>query len=264
MESVQDFDDIVVLDGGSTDGALDIAREFGARIFSQREGGVTGKIENFTEIRKKAFDLAKHDWVFYVDSDEYISPELQDDIGRVIIENDAHKVYYFNRIAIVEEKVVRHAFLYPEYTLRLINKKGGTRWKEGAVVHEGFTLAANAIKVYLASPLYAIWPSYKEVIAKDNFYLSLVLKKFAEQARNFGWFKYLRSAVINLAKTVNILLKIGKVYVRYGHRETMPLKYQLRFVRYHLLMAFSRKKFKLMLSGNSYKSEIRNPKSETN
>lgn len=270
LESVKDFEDIVVLDGGSTDGTSEIAREFGARVFPQYEN-TSGpqKITNFTELRKKSFDLAKHDWVFYLDSDEYLSDELKKEIEvKLVTPSNPHPneegdkkevVYYFNRIAIVDGKIAKHAFFYPEYTLRLINKKGGTKWKEGAVVHEGFILAQDAEEVYLKSPLYAIWPSYKEVIAKDNYYLSLVEQKFARQVEDFTWFKYLRSLVINKLKTLNILCKILKTYLRYGFRNTMPFKYQMRFVRYHLLMAFSMKKFRLMLRKYASRRYLHSP-----
>ena len=97
---------------------------------------------------------------------------------------------------------------------------------------------------------------YTEAIAKDNYYLSLVEQKFMRQVKDFSWFKFLRSAFINKLKAANSLFKIVKTYLRYGIHGTMPLKYQLRFVRYHLLMAFSWKKFRTMLVKKSAKHKI--------
>lgn len=244
LESLASFDDIVLLDGGSTDRTRTIAEEFDVRVFPQAEGQrPNARITNFTEVRKKSFALSRYPWVFYIDSDEYLSPELRGAIARAVARNDAGRVYAFRRVAVVEGVPCEHAFFYPEYSIRLINRESGVHWKEGAVVHEHFEIPSPVSVVNFNEPLYAIWPAYRECKEKDNYYLSLATLKFTQNIGKFSWPRYLRSVYINLAKAANCARKIFLIYLRYGTRRTMPWKYQWRFVRYHLLMALSREKF---------------------
>jgi glycosyltransferase involved in cell wall biosynthesis len=77
LESAKDFDDIIVCDGGSTDNTLDIARRFGANIISQDKALLeNGKIFDYAGVRNQTFDAAKHNWIFWLDSDEFASYEL--------------------------------------------------------------------------------------------------------------------------------------------------------------------------------------------
>lgn len=71
LASVAACDDVVVLDSGSTDDTAEIARAAGARVFVNR-------FENFAQQRNHAHDAIpfRHEWVFHLDADETLSPEL--------------------------------------------------------------------------------------------------------------------------------------------------------------------------------------------
>ncbi len=73
LESVAWCDEIVVVDGGSTDGTLAIAREFTDRIFTNPWPGYRAQ-------KQFALDAARGDWVLNVDADERVSPELASEI----------------------------------------------------------------------------------------------------------------------------------------------------------------------------------------
>ena len=70
-------DEVLVADSGSTDGTLEIARELGCRII-EREYGTSGDFKNW------AIPQAAHEWVFILDADERITPELADEIRETI------------------------------------------------------------------------------------------------------------------------------------------------------------------------------------
>lgn len=70
IESVKDLaDEVIVLDGESTDDTKKISEKFGARV-------VVNKFKNFSEQRNLAIALAKSPWIFFLDSDEQATPEF--------------------------------------------------------------------------------------------------------------------------------------------------------------------------------------------
>lgn len=68
LDSVTCADDVVVLDSGSTDDTVAIARGHDARIFSESFRG-------YGPQKQRAIDLARHDWVLLLDADEALEPE---------------------------------------------------------------------------------------------------------------------------------------------------------------------------------------------
>lgn len=71
LASTAGCDDVVVLDSGSTDRTVEIARAAGARVF-------VNPFKNFAQQRNHAHDVIafRHEWVFHLDADETLSPEL--------------------------------------------------------------------------------------------------------------------------------------------------------------------------------------------
>lgn len=69
IRSVSWADEVLVLDSGSTDGTRDIARELGATVHEQAWLG-------WAPQRDRGAELARNDWVFFVDADEIVTPEL--------------------------------------------------------------------------------------------------------------------------------------------------------------------------------------------
>lgn len=78
LESVKFADEIIIVDNGSTDKTLVIAKEKKAII-------ITGIDDNFAENRNKGLQKAKGEWVLYIDSDERISPSLRDSIKNKVL-----------------------------------------------------------------------------------------------------------------------------------------------------------------------------------
>jgi glycosyltransferase involved in cell wall biosynthesis len=74
LESVKDFDEIVVVDSFSTDNTVSICRKYTDRIYQHDWPG-------FSRQKQRAVDYAKNDWVFILDSDERVTPELKDEIA---------------------------------------------------------------------------------------------------------------------------------------------------------------------------------------
>src|SRR5690349_12844345 len=81
LRSLAFADDILVVDGGSHDDTVEIARALGARV-------IVNPWPGFAEQRRFAIRNAKHEWAFFCDSDEEVSQELASEI-RTIWEGEA-------------------------------------------------------------------------------------------------------------------------------------------------------------------------------
>ncbi len=74
LRSVRDLaDEIILVDGGSTDSTQQIAREFGAKVF-------TRPFTNHADQKNYAALLASQDWIFLLDADEELSDQLKESV----------------------------------------------------------------------------------------------------------------------------------------------------------------------------------------
>jgi glycosyltransferase involved in cell wall biosynthesis len=106
-------DEIVIVDSGSTDGTLEIAREFGARVLHQPWLGYVAQ-------KNLALDRATHPWVLSIDADEEISPELAAAIERIRSGPDPESNgFQFSRIVFYRGRWIRHGDWYPDRLVRL-------------------------------------------------------------------------------------------------------------------------------------------------
>jgi (heptosyl)LPS beta-1,4-glucosyltransferase len=80
IQSVLWADEVVVLDSGSTDNTVELARNLGAKVYFQEWAG-------WSKQHNDAIALASHDWVLYLDCDEIVTPELAKSINSVMSED---------------------------------------------------------------------------------------------------------------------------------------------------------------------------------
>lgn len=128
-------DEIVIVDGGSTDRTLDIAKKFDARVIQTNNPPV------FHINKNKAIDAAKGDWILQLDADEVVTGELAQEIKRVLITDSDVKGYWIPRKNFFLGRFLTKGGQYPDYTLRLY-KKGFGRLP-GKDVHEQAIVKGN-------------------------------------------------------------------------------------------------------------------------
>lgn len=133
LDSVSWADEIVVLDSGSSDRTLEIARGMGARVAHQDWLG-------FGLQKQAAVELCTNDWILSIDADESITPYLQNEIKqlREQPEEELADGYLIPRRTTYMNREILHSGWYPDRQLRLFRKSAG-RWKK-KIVHESVVL----------------------------------------------------------------------------------------------------------------------------
>lgn len=116
LESLREFPEVLIYDNGSTDETLDIVRSFdNTRI-------TTGEFYGFGPTFNKAADLATHDWVFTIDADESISPELLASIKNVDLSN-VEQAYAVHRQNYFMGKRIRYSGWGSDWLTRLYHRE---------------------------------------------------------------------------------------------------------------------------------------------
>lgn len=121
-------DEIVVLDSGSTDNTQEVAEQAGARFFTNTPW------PGFGPQRQVAQQHVKSEWVFWVDADERVTPELKQSILNALANPTANTVYSIPRLSWVFGRFIRHCGWYPDRVLRLY-PKALTQYDD-SLVHE--------------------------------------------------------------------------------------------------------------------------------
>lgn len=149
LASVSRFDDIVLLDSHSTDRTVSLAEEHGARV-------VQRKFDNWAAHQNWALDRItfKYPWVFYLDADERMTPELALEIDEIAENPKRSEVaFYCGRRNMFMGKWIKHAmppgtimrFFKPPFVRfeRLVNPRavinGSYGYLHGQIIHYNFS-----------------------------------------------------------------------------------------------------------------------------
>lgn len=243
LQSLKDFEDVFLLDGNSTDNTLNIAKEYNIPVYKQFDSEEKNvRIKNFTEMRLKVWALTKCSWVLLLDSDEFLSENLVNEIKEVL-EREDNSNYAFNiqKKYIIGFRKIEFCFNYPNYYTRLFRKGSGVTFKKDKAVHEQIFLPPGIQLIKMKGSVYSELPAtYRDCVEKDNHQLGLMKKStFAPGA--FKWRGHsLEMGIIYFLRAVKILLKSLVVYIKHGYRRSLPIWQVLRHVRVHLIMSYWR------------------------
>src|SRR5205807_6680977 len=155
---------LVLVDSATVDATREIARLLGARVEERA-------FDNFAAQRNAALQLAKGDWVLFVDADERIPPALRDEVLRTIADPADRRGFWIARHNHLMGRVVRHAGWFPDYQLRLL-ERCSAHFDPTRPVHE-LAIVDGAIG-YLREPLaHFNYASLREFFAKQERYCPL-------------------------------------------------------------------------------------------
>ncbi|NNE43912.1 MAG: glycosyltransferase family 2 protein [Gemmatimonadetes bacterium] len=116
LRSVAWADEIVVIDGGSTDDTVARAEACGARVEVHPWPG------NFAVQIQRSLDATGGDWVFRIDADEAVTPELAEQLQAAVRDADPADAYRVRRKNYFLGRWIRHGGWWPDPQLRLVRR----------------------------------------------------------------------------------------------------------------------------------------------
>jgi (heptosyl)LPS beta-1,4-glucosyltransferase len=184
LASVEWADEIVVLDSGSSDSTVEIARGAGARV-------VTAAWQGYVAAKNSAAALAGGEWILSIDADEEVTPELRDEIESVVERPSGPAGYRVPRRNFYWGRRIRHCGWYPDYQLRLW-RRGKGRWVGGRV-HE--RVEVDGVIGRTKAPLnHYTYSSISEHIRRMDRYAGLSAMDRFEAGKRTGFLRLLFAA----------------------------------------------------------------------
>lgn len=224
LESVRDFSDVFICDGGSTDDTRRIAEEFGCRIVEQNSQfqNTDGTLSDYGGVRNQCLDTAQEGWFLYIDSDETISEGLREEIRRAVSLVEGPLVYRVPVGIILDGRYIQYSSNYPGYQTRFFHKDSGARFVK--LVHEKISYDVAKIETgTLSSPWYihtsqADWRHYVRENAK---YRNMEVALYCNEPLS----SFIRSTLWrNLRASIGVLLRSIRNYALHGFKKTLPVR----------------------------------------
>lgn len=120
LESVKWADEIIIVDNGSTDKTLDIAKNYTDKILEFKD-------QDFAELRNKAIKQVQGEWVLYVDADERILSDLRTEVTE-LMKSDRYSAYAISRKNIIFGEEVKYGPFWPDWVIRLLKRDDFENW----------------------------------------------------------------------------------------------------------------------------------------
>lgn len=228
LESVRWADEIVIVDSGSTDGTLTIAREFTNRIVHRDWAGY-GPQKQF------AVSQAQHDWILSLDADESLSPELAENIRHALREGPSFYTYNLRRCNQFMGRWLRHGEGYPDVVLRLFDRRDA-HWSQD-VIHEKVICDGRAGEL-AGDLLHRSENGIAAYLEKQNRYTSLQAERLYQQGIKTNIVQLLFSPMVRFIKFY---------FIRRGFLDGLPGLIHIligcfnSFIKYAKLMELNRR-----------------------
>lgn len=222
LKSVKDIaDEIIIVDGTSSDHTVELAESFGAKVI------VTSNHPIFHINKQKSFDLSTGDWILYLDADERVSPKLKKEIQKVInlkpseveeyqnnlgnkelflrhqilleqrdgqigTKSGEYVAYFFPRLNFFLGKYLKYGGVYPDGVIRLFKKNKA--YLPCKSVHEQMVVEGRV--GWLENDLYHIdSPTFERYIKRNSRYIDLIVSELKQSKAKKNIFEFLNYCI---------------------------------------------------------------------
>jgi len=177
LESVRRLaDEVIIVDGGSTDQTVNIARKLGAKVT------ITDNPPMFHINKQKAIDACRGDWILQLDADERMSDKLEKEILETIDSTECNG-FWLPRANYFLGRFLKKGGQYPDYTLRLYRRgKGKLPCKsvhEQAIVEGKVGFLKNDL-IHIADP------NFSRYLLRFDRYTSLIAGELSAAQLKIG------------------------------------------------------------------------------
>ena len=212
LKSVKDIaDEIIIVDGGSTDNTVKTAEQFQSRVINKANQPM------FHRNKQIGITAASHEWILLLDADEEITADLAKEIKKTIKNADHdEKVFRIRRKNLLFGKWLGHTGWWPDWQIRLFRK--GSVYFECKSIHEHPKVRhgkvgelKNYIKHYNYSSVSQYLDKLSKYTADDAKYRyagkspavsDFILKPFGEFSKRFFLWKGYRDGLHGLALSI--------------------------------------------------------------
>ncbi len=179
LDSAYDIaDEVVIIDGGSTDKTLEIARSYGEKIKIFE----VDNPPNFLLNKQRAIEKAEGEWILQLDADEAVTPELKKEISVILSaaknpdmdpsvspQDDIVAGYFLPRKNFFLGRYLMKGGVYPDYVLRLYKRQGAYFKLEH--VHEN-VIVDGAVGYTKEALIHMADPNFERYLMRWNRYTS--------------------------------------------------------------------------------------------
>lgn len=181
IESLRCCDEILVLDSGSNDRTVEIARKLGARVEEASWHGYAAQ-------KNIAAELAANDWILSLDADESVSEALEAEIWHIKKFGPQFDGYTMPRLAQYLGRWILHSGWYPDRKIRFFDRRKA-RWV-GEFVHESVKVD-GPVGDLESNLLHFTCNSLSEHLRTMDTYTTLAAQEIVTHGKSFGFARLL-------------------------------------------------------------------------
>ncbi|MBX9871242.1 MAG: glycosyltransferase family 2 protein [Burkholderiaceae bacterium] len=230
LRSVAFADEIVVLDSGSSDGTVEIARRLGARV------EITADWPGFGPQKNRALALASHPWVLSLDADERVPPALQAEILAVVHGGGEIAAWEIPRLTQFCGQWIHHCGWTPDHVLRLFRREAARFSND--LVHERVLVAGGTVGRFKTSLLHYSYPTPSHYWRKLEQYSQAWAQQRHQAGQRTSMSRAVAAGVVAFIRSY--LLRLGILDGAMGFA-VCTMQAQAAFGKYFALYCLNRK-----------------------
>src|SRR3989442_322434 len=177
IRSLSCADEVIVVDSGSSDETVEVAKSCGARVVAHAWPGFAAQ-KNFASAQ------ARHDWILSLDADEELDEAARQSVLQWKATTPAAAGYQFARRAQYLGRWILHSGWYPDYKVRLFDRRKG-RW-EGDYVHES-AVVDGPVETLPGEILHYTCDSLDDHKKRVEFYTELAAREMLDRRETAGF-----------------------------------------------------------------------------